>query len=603
MPVRLSLLSLFACCCVAHAADLTPQQEIAAKAPAALTILKAWETDNPEPAGRMLRVILWTPVDRDPAPDFRRRLSGALLDIRDFYAREMARLGFGPRAPRLDLAADGLLRITLVRGRAPYADYDVSSGHRIREECLPVLRAAGIDPDSETLVIFCNMANWDADKRVITQNSPYYAGGTHLSGNAWQVDSPILDRKLLDNKEPRVRDGQYGDISVGRYNSIFIGGACHEIGHALGLPHARERADERAAFGTALMGSGNRTYGEELRGEGKGSFLTFAHGLRLASHPLFSGSFKGANLPANARPSQLSIQPDENGFLFSGTVEGHPPVYGVVAYLDPEGGGDYDATTATAIPAADGSFTLRCRSLAPGKAGELRVVFLQANGAASAYIGSSPFRFPYRVLADGTVDVTDTRIRLALQPLADAIQTGDRPAAARELKAPAIQRDARLKEIATRLAATMDRSPFAEPGEDLASLPLSDLKPLSQRVGWGRPVSDRLPEPPVMLASGGKVFAHGLYAHAPASHVWQLDGAWKSLDTRTGLAEGKGGSVRFRILTDDREAAVSPVIREGGGHHFQVDLTGVQKLELQVDDAGDGNSSDWGLWLEPTLQR
>ena len=83
-------------------------------------------------------------------------------------------------------------------------------------------------------------------------------------------------------------DQQYGHISVGRYNTIFMGGAAHELGHSLGLPHDKERR-RRAGPRHLLMGTGNRTYGEERRGEGRGSFLTLADALRLASHPMFSG--------------------------------------------------------------------------------------------------------------------------------------------------------------------------------------------------------------------------------------------------------------------------------------------------------------------------
>ena len=46
----------------------------------------------------------------------------------------MQRHGFGPRTIGLPRQADGLLRIHLVRGLHPYAEYDVDSGHAIREE-------------------------------------------------------------------------------------------------------------------------------------------------------------------------------------------------------------------------------------------------------------------------------------------------------------------------------------------------------------------------------------------------------------------------------------------------------------------------------------
>ena len=384
------------------------QAELAPKVAAARAILDPWLAANPEPARKKVHLVLWTPKDREPAPRYRERLSAIFHDIRSYYAREMGRLGFGPRTIGLDEDATGLVRVHLVRGLQDYTNYAVGSGSAIRKECLPTLEAAGLNPAEELTVIFCNMSNWDAEKRTISQNSPYYASGSHKGGTAWQVDSPILDLEFLTEKGQNVRDGQYGNISLGRYNSIFIGGACHELGHALGLPHNKERADERAAFGTALMGSGNRTYGEQLRGESKGSFLTLAHGLRLAAHPIFSGSAKDINQPRSAKPHELNIQPKGKGFEFTGrvtTTSNEPPVYAVIAYMDPTGGSDYDATTTTTVPDQDGKFTLDCQALAPGKTGELRVVYLQANGQASGFLSSTPYRYPYVVAKDGAVDL------------------------------------------------------------------------------------------------------------------------------------------------------------------------------------------------------
>lgn len=423
---------LAGCPLVAHAAEEANPAvtEIAPKVAAARAILDAWVAQDPEPAERKVHLILWTPRDREPAPRHRERLSAIFKDIQDYFAREMERLGFGPRTIGLDLETDGLVRVHLVKGLKDYAEYDVRSGSEIRRECVPVLRAAGLNPDRETLVIFCNMSNWDAEARTISQNSPYYASGTHMNGTAWQVDSPILDLEFLTEKGQNVRDGQYGNISLGRYNSIFIGGAAHELGHALGLPHNRERPDERAAFGTALMGSGNRTYGEERRGESKGSFLTLASGLRLASHPMFSGSVKGAELRRSARAEDLAIRPKGLGFEFSGRVTGDPPVYAVIGYMDPEGGSDYDATTTTAIPDAEGRFTLDCQALAPGKAAELRVVYLQANGVPSGFLSATPYRYPYTVAADGTPDLSAAIAKLAPPPAEPPASTTTSAAAA-----------------------------------------------------------------------------------------------------------------------------------------------------------------------------
>lgn len=383
----------------------TPQEEISRQVPAALKILDAYHADHPQPGERVLQMIYWTPADREPAPQYRERLTRVMLDIQTFYKTQMKQLGFGERTIHLAMDADWLLKIHLVKGAKPYADYDVKSGQAIRKECKPVLAAAGIDVDKETIVIFCNMSNWDPEKRTMSQNSPYYASGGLRGGTAWQVDSTLLDSALLAKKDEMLKDGQYGHISVGKFNSIFVGGVCHELGHALGLPHNKERPDQHEVFGTALMGSGNRTYGDDRRGEGRGTFLTLAEGLRLASHPMFSGSVKGIDLPASVKLQNVKVEPAKDGKSFTVSAKaavkaGDPPVYALIGYLDPDGGQDYDAATVTAIPDAEGRFTLNCNALKSGKPGVLRIVACQANGGR---INDKIYSMAYNVAADGAV--------------------------------------------------------------------------------------------------------------------------------------------------------------------------------------------------------
>lgn len=391
MKFALTVLLLLNTLLPAHAGEPSEESDQAA---AACRILDAWHADQPEPGQRHLHMVCWTPADREFPANYQARLTRIMRHIQDFYAGEMQRLGFGNRTIGLQLDDKRQLILHLVRGLHNTDHYSGPSGSEIRKECLPVLQAAGIDVESETILIMCNLATWDEENLKFTHDSPYYASGSFRSGTAWQLDSPELDATNLSLKEPMIHDGQYGRISLGKHNSIFIGGIAHELGHALGLPHCEARPDE-AVRGTALMGSGNRSYGDELRGEGRGSFLTLAHALRLASHPQFSGSVKGLKTDATAAIDQLSITAEGKAITVTGVVSGSPPVYAVVAYFDPDGGSDYDATTASAVPDASGRFTLRSDALTAGKQGELRLFPLHVNGSAAGQMSQTSFRYSY----------------------------------------------------------------------------------------------------------------------------------------------------------------------------------------------------------------
>lgn len=597
LAVRLSGFLLLLCVCI-------PCHGVTPAAEAARTLLDSWHADQPEPGAPTLHIVAWRSQDRGFASDHHVRLQRIMEDIREFYADEMERHGFGRRTIRLAYDSRQKLIVHEVTGAGRHEDYGKPDGQTIRKECLPVLRSAGIDADRETILIFTNLVEWSAETLTFTHKSPYYAGGGHRSGTAWQLDSAELDTMNLDKTTPMIQDGEYGRISLGRHNSIFIGGIAHELGHALGLPHCRARTREDPTGRTALMGSGNRTYAEERRGEGPGTFLTFAHALRLASHPQFSGSVKGMNLPAQAALADRKIEIAEDGrsFRFQARVESPVPVYAAIAYLDPEGGGDYDARTVVSIPDGNGRIDLACGpdALVPGKTGTLRVVTCLVNGATSTE------RHDYRVDDDGKVNLETMRLSFAFAPFLDAVESKDL-AAAKSL-AEAWPEETREGRIARSILAGRFRN--ARPALQTSEIPsqqrniaLSQLTPAEASVGWGQPAYDHLPRRDALLLAGGELFETGIYAHAEARHVYDLSGGgWKVLQGACGLPAG-GGSVVFVVIAEGREVFRSSRLEGGRIERFEIDLSGVGRLELRTEDGGDGKASDWGLWLGLELER
>lgn len=569
----------------------------AEQAAAARNRLTAWHGEKPESGERLLHIIAWRSSDRGFAENHRQRLDRMLTDIQSFYRRELQRHGLAPGTIRLDRDTTGQLVIHEVTGAGRWADYGRSDGSRIRAECLPVLRQKGIDINRETIMIFTNLASWDPLKGRFQHKSPFYAGGDWRRGIAWQLDSPELDTLNLPLLEPLIEDGEYGRISLGKHNSIFIGGIAHELGHALGLPHCRARRDEERQ-GTALMGSGNRTYGDERRNEGKGTFLTLAHALRLASHPQFTKSIKGIAVTPKGEFSDLSIvaRNDGKSFTVQGRADCQPPVYVVIGYLDPEGGGDYDSRTVTAVPDREGRFELECNAVVPGRSASLRLVACHVNGS------TTKRTFPYSVEPSGRVDVRAARALLALDPFLDRLHVAG-PAAAKQ-QIPADEWAVRL--AAAVLEGRSDRRKTIDPqatNPDVTSLPLSQAVPVTAQVGWRQPAYDNLPQRDALIEAAGQLYETGIYAHAPAVHAYAVGGKWRRLRGACGLPSRRGGSVVFVILSDGREVFRSPRLQPGRIVSYDVDLTDVTSLELRTENAGDGNNGDWGIWLAPMLSR
>lgn len=311
----------------------------------------------------VVHVVYFIPTDRRPEPDYPARLERVMGEVQQFYRAGMQENGYGEITFELDRDPQGALRIYEVQGKGPMRDYGRNDGNKVRDEVKAALLKENLDIDSETVIIFQLLLEWRGDKAV--EIGPFVGGGGPRGGTAWVYDDARLDPRLLSSNEV---GGYYnGPCSLGRFNTHYIGGVAHELGHAFGLPHDCERDGDRPRRCLSLMGGGNHSYGQERRGEGMGAFLSAASALPLSVHPLFTGR-RAPTMPAPCRFVELNAAHEDGRLLLTGRLQGGSPAAGLVARNDPtEPDGDYDAVGWVGTADAEGEFRMEIGELKPGE--------------------------------------------------------------------------------------------------------------------------------------------------------------------------------------------------------------------------------------------
>lgn len=551
---------------------------------------------------RPIRIVYYYPADTLPPPGYRERLAKVMHDVQAFYARGMEANGWGRKTFTLEEDGAGLPIIHLAKGRLRLAEHKRGQTEpSLHEDVNRALRTEKLDLSHETIMVFSNLLIWKEGKAI--EVGPFYGSGDANSGSAYAYDDPHLDPDLLGSRAP---GGYYYDhaCSLGEFNSHYIGGIIHELGHGLGLPHDKENQNDRDKYGLAIMGGGNHTYGAEKRGEGKGSFMTAAEAMMLSHHPLFLPTSRPATTAPGAEWKSLDIRQEKNSLRISGMVSGTPETFGVIAYNDPEGGSDYNAISAAARTRTDGTFDLTLPDLEPGQIA-IRLCVCHTDGSLS-WVNAD-----CRVAEDGKVDIAPLLSEVAWRPLFDAIGHQDRTAGRKALETIRTRfgtddRFAPMLRTATRWLQPTPPQALDRVPEGIKSVAVSDLAFMESKVGWGEPLRDRVIAEggnSLFLKAGETVYERGLFAHAPSRYALSLHGRWNRLQGACAVQQGTGGTVVFVIRGDGRELFRSRVLRSGSPAMLDVDLRNIDRLELLTEDGGDGASGDWGVWLNPTLLR
>ncbi len=340
--------------------------------------------DGHRNAPSLLRVVYFHPSDRDPLPNYAERLDRIMTDVSNFYRDGLARFGIENQGLPLE-RKDGRLVLHVVRGRHPASGYRYDDGETPAREIRAALKGV-VDMDREHVLVIHGLCRKEPDGRYVF-HAPYYGAGwsSQRAGLCHAADCELLDPLLLTETKRKIvyTEHYYPRVeqTLARYNSWYLGGIAHELGHGLGLVHDAGNPGEQG-WGTSLMGEGNHTYRQERWGGGMPTFLSRGSALCLAAHPLFTRSNQGRWHRTRDTLAGLEFSNADGTLRIRGKARGEIASYAVIAYVfSVNSWSDHSARTYP-VAVKGGSFDLLIGDLRPGNY-HLRLATLYVNGSAS----------------------------------------------------------------------------------------------------------------------------------------------------------------------------------------------------------------------------
>ncbi|RAJ87889.1 putative secreted protein (Por secretion system target) [Chitinophaga dinghuensis] len=341
-----------------------------------------------------LNIIYFLPTDVDTVAGYRQRLNGIMLQTQDFYRKWMNYYGYTNETFGLRKDSDGLVKISILHGLYDRTHYPYDGGGT---QIIPEVNAffaanPGEKNSTHTLVILPQ-----------DDYNPFYG-----LGNGWcfALDNPNIDTSYF---------------ATGG-TSAYIGGLVHELGHGLNLPHDKEKVSEKndPAKGTALMGSGNQTYGRAP------TFMTAGECAILHTCEVFRTEDAITDLYGGGNASFTNFHSNySNGNInLSGKFTTTKAISSIVIYNDQDDdGANYDQLAWVGTLVGSDSFNVSMPVAEFWKKYStytLRIKFVFANGSSKDI--TYPYRFDNNIPVidinfgpgnrpDGITPVADTYIR------------------------------------------------------------------------------------------------------------------------------------------------------------------------------------------------
>jgi len=553
-------------------------------------VIEIYNKDTPK-ANNVVKVVYFYGKGHRLSADFHPRLSRTLAAVSDFYRDEFGRYGIKSRGVNFDKSGNKY-NITLVEGDLDSKSYNVNSSAQLLAE-IAAKTNGKIDFSNDHVLVITGLY-YMKDSTTYVFDSPYMGMGSSQRGVSFAADCPMLDPKLLRDKVNTIKYAEPSradrECSVAEFNSWYIGGIAHEMGHMFGLTHDFGNPSELNASAISLMGEyGSRHFKGSLWGDTQTSYISAAGILQLLSHPVFTRYAKYKKDYVELSISDIHCGIADDGIFLKADIASSLSPYALSVLVHSLDVTEY-FNESTVYPIRNvGPINVPLKKWKEGSY-LMTLIFTFPNGVTS---WSSKLLI---VSKDGAEikDLPDRKI-FNVKELYTQLSSME--------KTPEIKKKLRILERVINPTPLVD--PVIYTGD---SLFLSDAKWELANVGWEEPARNyftKESEDVFFLANKGEIYENGLFAHSPSVYSFQLDKKWKRFSAIIGLRDmaHQQGSARFTLIGDGKLLYESPVLRVGQQRRMEISIENISKLELRSEGTEGHNFNSWAIWANPLLSR
>jgi len=329
----------------------------------------------------IVKVVYFHANDQDPLLNWRDRLTRTLDDVSRFYQEEFNKYGIKNEGIPFE-KNKGQYIFYLIKGSFPSKVYTKDSGMKIQNEIYNKTNKQ-IDFSKDHVLIINGLCDKRGDGTYVF-HSPYYGTGSSMRGVCHVADCDLLDSKLLTDTTQQMAFSEmmvdYKKCSVAEFNSWYIGGIAHEMGHIFGLPHDFGNPLEFDSTTISLMGQyGSRHFRDYLWAGKKSSAFSVASILQLMSHPVFINSNKPMPAAAKFNISNFRFSQSNSGLVLKMDLKTDVLPYGVIVLVRPTFLSEYFNRSFSKVITKNDSLNIEIGLLANGNY-SLQLLYVFPNG-------------------------------------------------------------------------------------------------------------------------------------------------------------------------------------------------------------------------------